>query len=122
MSHTTVWIDHQHTHIFEYTAKEIIEKNFDNSGSENEKHNLEHIKKYYHEVASAIGTPDQLLIVGPGTAKEEFKQHCINHHHDKLAKVIVGTETMKSHPRKSEIMAVSRKFFNHHFAWHNSDL
>jgi stalled ribosome rescue protein Dom34 len=117
MGHTTVWIDHQHTYIFEYTAKGVQEKKLKNDGTDDE-----HLKKFYHEVAASIGSPDQLLIVGPGTAKDEFRHHCKDHHHPLLEKAIVGTETMKSHPSKSEILTVSRKFFNHHFAWHNSDV
>lgn len=117
MGHTTIWIDHQHTYIFEYNADGVQEKNFKNEGSDKE-----HLKKFYHDVAMSIGSPDQLLIVGPGTAKDEFKHHCTDHHHNLLGKVIVGTETMKSHPRRSEILAVSRKFFNHYFAWHSSDI
>ena len=118
MGHTTIWIDHQHTFIFEYTAKGVQEKKLENNGT-NDK---EHLKKFYHEVATTIGSPNQLLIVGPGTAKEEFKNHCQDHHHANLEKAIVGIETMKSHPRKSEILLVSRKFFDHHFSWHNSDV
>ena len=115
--HTTIWIDHQHTFFFEFTASGVAEKKMENKGSDRE-----HLKKFFHDVASAIGTPDQVLIVGPGTAKEEFKHHCEEHNHPQLAKKIVGVETMKDHPRKSEILAVSRKFFDHHFAWHNSDV
>lgn len=118
MSHITAWIDHQHTFIFEYTAKGVEEKKMENTGG----NDREHLKKFYHQVAHALGNPDQLLIVGPGTAKDEFKHHCEEHNHANLAKVIVGTETMISHPRKSEIMAVSRKFFNHYFNWHNTDI
>jgi stalled ribosome rescue protein Dom34 len=117
MGHVTIWIDHEHTYIFNYTAKGIEEKNLKNEGPDDK----EHLKKFYHSVANSLGSPDQLLIVGPGTAKDEFKHHCEDHH-QALKKVIVGSEVMKSHPRKSEILAVSRKFFDHHFAWHNSDI
>ncbi|MFA6237753.1 MAG: hypothetical protein WC635_10535 [Bacteriovorax sp.] len=113
--HTTIWIDHEHTYIFDFKADGLKEKTFKNSGNLDK----EHLKSFYHEVAKMIGSPNQLLIVGPGTAKDEFKHHCEDHHHSTLAKVIVGTEVMKDHPRKSQILEVSRKFFDHHFAWHN---
>ncbi len=115
MGHTTIWIDHQHTFIYEFTAKGVQEKKMESEGT-----GSEHLKKFYHTVAESIGSPDQLLILGPGTAKDEFKHHCEDHH--QLSKAIVGTETMKSHPTKPEILAVSRKFFNTYFAWHNSDV
>lgn len=116
MAHTTVWIDHEKAYIFQFEAQGIKEKTVDG-----ERHpDSEHLKKFYHEVAQLMGKPDQVLIVGPGPAKAEFRKHCEEHHHPNLAGAIVGTETMKEHPRKSEILEVSRKFFNHHFAWHSA--
>jgi stalled ribosome rescue protein Dom34 len=120
MKHTTIWIDHAHAYIFEFSAKGIEERDLKNdyNGPEDK----EHLKKFFHKAATTIGGPSQLLIVGPGTAKDEFKHHCQDHHHTALDKVIVGTETMKSHPSKAEILTVSRKFFNHYFSWHNTDV
>lgn len=118
MGHTTIWIDHHHCFIFSFTSKGVEELKIKNEMSSDQ----EHLKKFYHEVADKLGTPAQLLIVGPGTGKEEFKNHLEQHHHTELTKAIVGTETMKDHPSKAEILDVSRKFFDHHFKWHGSDL
>lgn len=116
MGHTTIWIDHSHSYIFKFSSDKIEEKDLKNK-SDTDK---EHLRKFYHEVATLAGSPDQLLIVGPGMAKDEFKHHCDEHHKSSLGKVIVGVETMKSHPSKPEILEVSRKFFDHHFTWHGS--
>lgn len=115
MSHTTIWIDHQTAHIFEFKSeglKEMIIKN-DHHG----KTDQEHQKKFYHEVARALGQPKEIFLVGPGTAKEEFQNHCENHHHLNVKKAIVGVETMKDHPRESEILSASRKFFGKYYSW-----
>lgn len=115
MGHTTVWLDHEKAYIFQYDAQGIKEKIVEGTRHAD----AEHIKKFYHEVAVFIGSPAQLLIVGPGTAKDEFRRHCEDHHHTALAKAIVGIETMKHHPLKSEVLDVSRKFFNQHFSFHS---
>jgi len=115
MGHVTVWIDHKKAHIFNYTAESITETEVEME----EKSTHEHLKKFYHNVAHSIGNPNQLLIVGPGIAKEELKNHFEKHHHANLVKIIVGIETMKDHPTKPEILEVSKKFFDHHFNWHN---
>ncbi len=116
MGHVTLWIDHKKAHIFNYSAEAITEKEVKFEGESNH----EHLKKFFHNVALSVGNPNQLLIVGPGTAKEEFKKHCETHHHNNLVKNIVGVETMKDHPTKPEILNVSKTFFDHHFKWHNS--
>lgn len=115
MGHVTLWIDHKKAHVFNYTAEDVTESEIKSEGS----NTPEHLKKFFHHVATSIGTPNQLLIVGPGTAKEEFKNHCEDHHHGNLVKAIVGVETMKDHPTKPEILTVSKNFFDHHFRWHN---
>jgi stalled ribosome rescue protein Dom34 len=115
MSHATIWIDHHTAHIFEYTADGINEKVVKNDF--HGKMDKEHQKKFYHQVAQELGAPKELFIVGPGTAKDEFKHHCEDHNHNNLKKAIVGVETMKEHPRQSEILAVSRKFFSKYYSW-----
>jgi stalled ribosome rescue protein Dom34 len=115
MSHATIWIDHQTAHIFEFNAEGISEKTITNG--HHGKMDKEHLKKFYHEVAIALGQPKEIFVVGPGTAKDEFQNHCEDHHHNQLKKAIVGVEAMKDHPRQSEIIAASRKFFSKYYSW-----
>jgi len=115
MSHATIWIDHHSAHIFEFNAEGFKEKIIKND--HHGKAEKEHQKKFYHEVAIALGHPNEILVVGPGTAKEEFQNHCESHHSHDLKKAIVGVEPMKDHPRESEIMAASRKFFGKYYNW-----
>jgi len=116
MKHTTVWIDHQRAYIIECTTTGIQDRSIEKE--EKGKMDHEHLKRFYHKVAMSLANPDQLLILGPGTAKNEFKHHCEQHGHADLKNAIVGIETMKDHPSKSEMIEVSRKFFNQYFTWH----
>jgi stalled ribosome rescue protein Dom34 len=116
MGHLTLWIDHQHAYLFEYNTDGLIEKKVKNHNDNN--HDKDHLKKFYHETVDSIGNPDELLILGPGTAKSEFKHYCEEHAHHLFSK-IVAVETMTDHPKKSEILEVSKKFFNHYFKWNN---
>ncbi len=118
MINKTIWIDHQHAYIFEFTSNKVMEKEYrkkiDQSITDSARkftHAKEHQKTFYHMLALELGTPDQLLIIGPGVAREEFKNHCKFHKHEDLSRNIILTLPMKSHPRKSEIIKVSRKYF-----------
>lgn len=122
MNYKTLWIDHQHAYVFEYNGKKVQEKYYEKK-DEIEKtdtprkftHAKEHLKNFYHAIALTLGDPEQLLILGPGIAKDEFKHHCELHHHSTLAKAIVGVETMRSNPRKSEILKASKIFYDQYF-------
>lgn len=118
MKNKTLWIDHQHAYIFEFDANKIIEKEFlkklDTEVTDSARiftHEKEHQKQFYHLLAIELGEPDQLLILGPGVAKDEFRHHCELHHHEKLAKKVIASIPMKSHPRKSQILKVSQEYF-----------
>jgi len=52
-------------------------------GKGDQKHK-EH-NKFYHEVSEKLRDLKELMIMGPGTARDEFKHHCENHNHKQLA-------------------------------------
>lgn len=68
-------------------------------------------QKFYHEVAGHIDDATELLILGPGLGKAQFKRHLEEHHHLQLAKSIVGVEPM-DHPTENQIVSAARKFFH----------
>lgn len=115
MSHTALWIDHEKAQIFDYSANGIEERSIVNSN--NTYKDEEHRKKFFHEVAQALNNAEKVFILGPGTAKEEFKHHCENHHHKHLAQSIVGVSTMKDHATKAEILKEAGKFYSSYFNW-----
>lgn len=122
MTYKTIWIDHQEAFIFEFSKNKTFEKHFTKKAEikkiespQKFTHGKEHQKMFYHSLANELGMPDQVLILGPGTAKNEFKHHCESHHHDKLANKIVSSLPMRSHPRKSEILKFSKDYFKNYF-------
>jgi len=67
-------------------------------------------EKFFHEIAAQLDGTSELLLIGPGTAKQEFRHHLEKHHHAKLAKAVVGVENA-DHPTEPQILAFARKFF-----------
>lgn len=121
MERTTVWIDHETTHIFDYDAEGIHARpqlhnkvEATHSGRTDE-----HTKLFYHDVATSLMKSDHVLLLGPGQAKEEFRNHCEDHH-PLVGKAIFRVESMKDHPSDSEILKMSSKLYKEHFNWtHN---
>ncbi len=116
MSNVVLWLDSEKATIFNLTAAEIeksqLEKTNHNHHTINKKDNKgdsdgEH---FYRDLAIQLKEAGQLLIMGPGLAKNHFKTHLETHHTGDLAKRIVGMETV-DHPTDNQIVAVARKFF-----------
>lgn len=120
MRRAIVWIDHEKSHIFDYDAQGVHPRHHApkyEGPVEHGQQSKEHEKRFYHALAESLENNDLILVVGPGMAKEEFKNHC-EVHHPEVDKAIFKVEPMKGHPSKDDILALSDKLFKEHFEWH----
>jgi stalled ribosome rescue protein Dom34 len=118
LSHAVVWIDHQETHVIQFNA----DTHENSTITTRSKHGRVHQKagsvgsghtaadqNYLHEVAAAVSGCNELLIVGPGSAKLELFKHM--HRHDPaVAEKVVGIETV-DHPSDGQLLAYAKKYF-----------
>lgn len=111
MSAAVIWLTHAEAKIFRLLpgAKPEAEKLESKSKAHgaNKQHDAE---VFFQEVARKVEGANELLLVGPGTAKQEFRHHLDKHHHQKLAKAVVGVENA-DHPSEPQILAMARQFF-----------
>lgn len=111
MSYCALWLDHQQAYIYEFNAEGVIEKKL-------KSHTDEKLPtKFYHEIAQNLSGAKELMIMGPGTAKDQFKHHCEDHHHANIAKAIVGVKSMDSHPTKAMMLEKAHEFFASYHMW-----
>jgi stalled ribosome rescue protein Dom34 len=115
MSACVLWIDKENAKIFKLNNKGVDKKEMKHhdvppfgAHHDNHKHNAE--EKFYHEVATAIGHVDELLIMGPGVAKTHFKNHLEKHNHKELLNKVVGVEALEL-MTDNQVLEASRKFF-----------
>jgi len=120
MAACILFIDSDHAKIFKLNPGKMDsselkkhEQKHHNTGEKNE----EHEKHFFNEVISHLKDSSELLIVGPGLAKNRFKSHLEAHHHQDLAKKVVGSETI-DHPTDAQIVAVGKKFFTAYDVFH----
>jgi stalled ribosome rescue protein Dom34 len=115
MSSYALWVDHKHAYVYKFT-KDGVDETTLKSESEHSGGNHDH-EKFFHSIAQKIGDAKELMIMGPGIAKDEFKNHCEKHHHNQIAKAIVGVRPMVAHPTKAIMIEEARDFFKHHHLW-----
>lgn len=121
MNPFVVWMDHEQAKFFELAPggvqKDQLEraKHLHHSSSE-EKHNGE--SKFFHELAVYLDKrAKEVLLMGPGTAKDQFVNHLKSHNHSALASKVVGV-CASDHPSDNMILKEARKFFVHYDAFH----
>jgi stalled ribosome rescue protein Dom34 len=116
--HAVVCIDHAEALVYEFAESGVTENRIrpkDRDGNIHHKAgsigsgHAHDSKAYLTAVADALQSSHEILIVGHGTAKDEFASF-IRDHVPALAPRIMGVETV-DHPTRGEILAFARKFF-----------
>ncbi len=116
MANFVVFIDHAHANIFElhpdHTDEHKLVRHEVRKHGDVEKERNKHKDErgFFDEVIVHLKAANQILLVGPGLAKTEFKHHLTEHHHAEIDKKVVGVETV-DHPTPGQIVALGKKFF-----------
>ncbi len=117
--HTAVWIDHREARLFEIQDEKVDDQILSApqhlhhkhpGGDDGAKAHPADAKRFFHEVARALDDSEQILILGPSTAKLEFIRYVHKHDHS-LEPKVVGVETV-DHPTDPQIHAYARKYFH----------
>jgi stalled ribosome rescue protein Dom34 len=116
--HAVVCIDHAEALVLEFAESGVTEHRIrtkdrhgnihHKAGSAGSGHTHDS-KAYLTAVADALASVPEILVIGHGSAKDEFASF-IKDHVPALAPRIMGVETV-DHPTKGEILAFARKFF-----------
>jgi stalled ribosome rescue protein Dom34 len=113
--HAAVWIDHKEAKIFH-----IEPEGFDVSKINAPHHHLTRkaeeqgrhagSDRFFHDVAEKLEDAEEILVVGPSSAKLDFIRYA--HKHDRaLEPKIVGVETL-DHPTDGQLVAYVRHYFH----------
>ena len=116
--HAAVWIDHNEAKIFHVNADGFETSSVHSPnhhvrrhpiGSEEKKSHPADAKRFFEAVARTLDGAEEILVVGPATAKLEFIRHLHKHEHALEAK-LVGVETV-DHPTDGQFAAYVRQYF-----------
>jgi hypothetical protein len=117
--HVAVWLDQHEARIFHVGADSFDE----NTLRQNAKHVRRHpndkaaeaehpddLKRFFRALSGELEGADEVLVVGPSTAKLHFVKY-VHAHDPGLEARIIGIETV-DHPTDPQIAAYARKYFH----------
>lgn len=117
-NHAVVWIDHQEAHVIQFNADEHENHTIKTRSTHPHLHhksgavgagNNAAPESYLHAVIHAVADVQEILIVGPGSAKLELIRHATKHD-AQVASNIVAVETV-DHPGDAQLLAYAKKYF-----------
>jgi stalled ribosome rescue protein Dom34 len=113
-----VWIDHTKASIFHLSAEQVdtatvIAPHHNHhrhpKGPEGGKAHPEDAQIFFRKVARSLDDAEQILLVGPSTARVEFGSYL--HQHDRPIEArVVASETV-DHPTDPQLVAFAKKHF-----------
>ena len=121
--HAVVWIDHAEAHVMHISADDVEtsivrpkaphqkvhhKRGADKGGAVGHGKNPED-QDYYHAVTEALKGAQEVLVVGPASAKLNLIKH-IHAHDAQMADKIIGVESA-DHPTDGQVVAYARKYF-----------
>lgn len=118
LNHAVVWIDHREAHVIQFDAQATESEIIKTKSKHPQVHQKAGIigtghydadQSYLHQVTQALSDADEILIVGPGSAKLELFKHAQNHD-VKISEKIVGIETV-DHPTDKQLLAHAKQYF-----------
>ena len=115
--HAAVWIDHNEAKIF-HVDDETLDADVIRPRRHLSRHPTQTAERshpadeqhFFHEVAQAVESAREILVVGPGKAKLEFIKHVQKHDHA-IEPKIIGVETV-DHPTDKQLVAHAKKYFH----------
>ncbi|MGA3122443.1 MAG: translational machinery protein [Polyangiaceae bacterium] len=117
-THAAVWIDHQEARIFHVQADGFDEATLHSphrhihrhpKGGTAEHNHPDDLRALFRDTARALDGFDEILVLGPSTAKVQFLSYV--HDHDRaIEPKIVGSETV-DHPTDRQLVAHVKQYF-----------
>lgn len=118
--HSAVWLDHSEARIFHVDKTTFDETTLHSEKGHGHLHRKpgtdeHHTSKqdqnhvFYHDVVKALEGAEEILVLGPSTAKLELIKH-VHQHNPQLGAKIIGVETV-DHPSDAQLVAYIRKYF-----------
>ncbi len=115
--HAAVWIDQHEARVFHIDGERLDESTLRaprhhlrrHPESEGGKH-PDDAKRFFAQVAGALEGAEEVLVLGPSTAKLHFLKY-VHAHAPSLEPRIVGVETV-DHPTDPQLHAYARKYFD----------
>jgi len=110
-----VWMDSQRAECYTlhpngtFEHRHVVKHDFDHHthSHRDDKHPPE---KFFKDLSQSLHGVEELVLMGPGVPKEQFKRWLDQHHKNDLAKHVVGVETV-DHPTEPQIKAEAIRTF-----------
>jgi stalled ribosome rescue protein Dom34 len=105
--HAVVWMDHQEAHVLMFDREHVESQRVKSRTHHKHQGKQNDTDALYADIAKALAGTHEVLVTGPGIARDEFRDWCKQHH----AQVNVVDSIASDHPTDAQVVAMARQYF-----------
>jgi stalled ribosome rescue protein Dom34 len=107
--HAVVWMDHQDAHVVMFDREHIEAKRIHSRSHHKHQGKADDTVAFYADVAQALTGTHEVLVTGPGLARNEFRDWCAAHHKSTAAAIVDSIAS--DHPSDGQLVALAKHYF-----------
>ena len=107
--HAVVWMDHSEAHVVMFDREHMETQRIKSRSHHKHQGKAEDSASFFAEVAKALVGTHEVLLTGPGLARNQFRDWCTSHQ-TAVAACIVDSVTT-DHPTDGQLVALARQYF-----------
>lgn len=107
--HAVVWLDHSEAHVLMFDREHVEAQRIKSRSHHKHQGKTADDVAFYAAIAEALAGTREVLLTGPGLARNSFRDWC-NSHQKAIAGVIVDS-IAADHPTDAQLVALARQYF-----------
>ena len=107
--HAVVWMDHQEAHVVMFDREHVEAQRIKSRSHHKHQGKAGDTAAFYAEVAKALAGAREVLLTGPASARNEFRDWCTTH--QKSIAAVVVDSIASDHPSDAQLVAMAKQYF-----------
>ena len=107
--HAVVWMDHNEAHVLMFDREHVESQRVKSRSHHKHQGKSGDASAFYADIAKALQGTHEVLLTGPGAARNEFREWCQSH--AKAAAGVIVDSIASDHPSDNQLVALARQYF-----------
>lgn len=107
--HAVVWMDHQEAHVVMFDREHIQAQRIHSRSHHKHQGKVGDAVAFYQDIATALIGTHEVLLTGPGLARQEFRVWCQQHQAATANRIVDSIAS--DHPSDAQLAALAKQYF-----------
>jgi stalled ribosome rescue protein Dom34 len=107
--HAVVWMDHKEAHVLMFDREHVEAQRIKSRTHHKHQGKVGDVTELYAEVAQALSGCREVLLTGPGSVRNDFRDWCVKH--AKAAASVIVDSIAADHPSDNQLVAMAKQYF-----------